>query len=105
MIQIELPYSEPTTSKDAAVSKRGSAGIQRKKVFEYIKGQGIYGATAEEVSLALNLDGNSVRPRIWELTGQYGHDAVIYKSRETRLTLSGRKARIYRVFLNNKDRE
>ena len=51
------------------------------------------GLTCHEVCDRLGLDGNTVRPRLWELAGQ----GLVVRTEERRPTPSGRAANVYRT--------
>lgn len=89
------PHSEPTTSKEAAYSVQNGAANLRGAVLEHLLKAGE--ATQEEVSLALELSGDTVRPRLWELCGNGNHPKLIEKTDNKRKTSSGRSARTYRA--------
>lgn len=55
------------TSRAAADAIAPKAGTLRAVVLAFIKSQGAFGATDEEISLALDMAGNTVRPRRREL--------------------------------------
>jgi predicted transcriptional regulator len=79
------------TSVAAAEIIRPSAAAIRARVADHVARCGDFGATEQEIEQALALPGNTVRPRLWELekAGQ------VVKSIKTRLTRSGRQARVY----------
>lgn len=85
------PYSEPTTSRDAALSMIPSAETLRMAVLAYIDEQGPAGATDEEIQLALSMEGNTERPRRRELV-QAG---VVADSGARRKTSTGRAAKVW----------
>ena len=87
-----LPYvSGSNTSKDAAASARQNAAVTRMRVAEEIRNRGEMGATDEEVQYALQLPGNTKRPRRIEL-GLSGH---VYDSGKRRSTRAGRDAVVW----------
>ncbi len=59
----KLPHNGTTTSKLAADSMRCSAGAQQQRVLECLQQAGDAGLTDEEIQRALDLSGNSERPR------------------------------------------
>jgi hypothetical protein len=91
---LERPSVPVDTSEDAAASVEGVAGKLRREVFDcighWIEG-GWDGATCEEICDELSLEGNTVRPRLWELE----NGGYIVKSEQKRETHSGRPARVY----------
>ena len=54
-------------SLEAAEAIAPSADTIREEVYCYIRGCGLSGATDDEIQAALGLDGNTERPRRWEL--------------------------------------
>ncbi len=64
---IPAPYQNGTlTSIAAAESARTSVTSQVMRVHDFITGKGEHGATDKEIQTALQLDGNSERPRrVW----------------------------------------
>lgn len=89
------PYSEPTTSREAAESVRDTAPAQRERVYAYIDGQCTRGATCDEIEAALGLLHTSTSGRIWELLGTKNLPARIVKTEEKRETRNGRNARVH----------
>ena len=59
----KLPHNGTVTSKLAAQSMRSSAGAQQRRVLECLQQAGDAGMTDEEIQNALDLSGNSERPR------------------------------------------
>ena len=55
------------TSAAAALSAEDRKDTQRAEVYAVIKAAGLDGCTDDELQAALSLDGNSERPRRWEL--------------------------------------
>lgn len=90
----DLPHNYTKESKEAAAAAKEGSARQREMVYDYIRSRGPGGATREEVCEALCLGGDSVRPRIWELMGNNGHDMLIRKTGHTRKTNSNRNAAI-----------
>lgn len=89
------PYSEPTTSKEAAMSMAGKAEAQREAVYEHVSTAQL-GATCDEVETVLGLPHQSASARLWELCGNNQLPARIVKTEEKRKTRTGRNARVYR---------
>lgn len=79
------------TSEDAAAAIQPYLNGLRAKVLAFIEGQGLHGATADEVEIGTGLKGSTVRPRLIEL------ELVkrIQRLEDTRETRSGRAARVY----------
>jgi predicted transcriptional regulator len=91
---LEFPFPPSVnvdTSRVAAAAIAPAARSLRLRVLRVVAQRG--GATCEEVCLLLGLDGNTVRPRLWELE----RAGVITKSDLRVPTRSGGKARAYRV--------
>lgn len=63
----------------------------REKVFDYIKSTGEAGATDEEIQEFLGLEGNTARPRRWELSNKLGR----VRAAGTRNTHAGRTATVW----------
>lgn len=83
------------TSREAAKSIRPSAKHLRERVYAFIKSCGEYGAVDEEIQLALNMQGNTERPRRQELVLE--NPPRIKDSGRTRATSSGRAAVVWVV--------
>lgn len=75
-----LPYARGSrTSRDAAVRSERKAETDRKRVLDLLRAVP-RGMTDKELQAALNLSGDSERPRRWELEGE----GLIYKTQERR---------------------
>jgi len=89
------------TSREAAVEKykRGDARSQRERIFEFIRKSADTGATRTEIHYALDLEGDTIRPRVKELLGEAkGFTTTrIRRNGETRLTKSGLNAEVLTV--------
>lgn len=81
------------TSELAAKSVRESAESMRRRVLAYLTQQGERGATDEEIQIALEMSGNTQRPRRWELQNA----DVIKDSGKRRPNKSGRAAAVWVV--------
>ncbi len=99
-MQLELPYNAhppfvqgSDTSLLAATQIQSSAKTLRQVVLDYLKRLGYLGATDEEICEALDMAGNTVRPRRreLELSGQ------VRKTELRRKTRSGRLAVVWRT--------
>ena len=86
-----LPHSGSPTSKAAADSMKPLAGQQRERVRQFFVECGQHGATQQEAELALDIPGNSIRPRCKELE----EAGEIQNSGNTRKTTSGRAAAVW----------
>lgn len=87
----EPPSVAIATSEEAASAIRPHAATLRRQVFLALVAYD--GLTCAEVCDRLALDGNTVRPRLWELEGQ----GLICRTDERRPTPSGRAANVYRA--------
>lgn len=87
------PHSNDTTSLEAAIAIMPSAESLREKVFAFIKKVGTYGATDDEIQSALDMEGNTQRPRRRELFLK----GRIKLAGFTRKTRSGKAAEVYVV--------
>lgn len=86
------PHSGMRTSKDAAADIRPHVATLRSKVLAYVAACGERGATAQEVETALQLSGNTVRPRLVELR----ETGCLVPTEATRKTTAGRNAAVWR---------
>ncbi len=88
------PPSVPVdTSEAAARGITGDAAALRRRVLRAIQDSGTYGRTDDEIQCQLALDGNTERPRRWELVQL----RMIYDSGMRRQTRSGRRAVVWTV--------
>lgn len=90
-IEPTAPYvRRSATSRAAAVAIDEHTDTIRERVFDFISAQGVFGATRDEVELALHLSGNTVRPRVKELlrANRVKHAGL------QRNTRSGRRAEV-----------
>lgn len=87
------PHSGSPTSKAAAEAIRPEAGTLCAAVYSFIVGTAERGATDAEIQSALQLDGNSERPRRRALQQR----GLIIDSGRRRKTPSGRAATVWRV--------
>ena len=60
-------YKEPTTSRLAAEEMNSHLAYLQSQVLQYIKGEGLAGATADETAQALGSTPGAIRPRCSEL--------------------------------------
>ena len=87
-----LPYAAGSdTSREAAESIKEAAPSYEEKVLDYIRSQGLWGATADECLVALGLTHQNGSARVSTLA-KHGR---IYKTNRTRKTRSGRNAAVY----------
>jgi len=88
---VGLPHSGSDTSREAATRMVPAATAQAARVFHFIAERGKEGATDHEVQAALNMTGDSERPRRWSL-----HRAgLICDSGQRRQSPTGRKAIVW----------
>lgn len=85
------PHNGTPASRIAAKLARPFASRQMEAVFDSIESAGAYGATDEEMQIALNMTGNSQRPRRCKLVEQ----GRVKDSGNLRLTSSGRPATVW----------
>jgi len=83
------------TSAQALASVQPVVPTIQQRVYDYILAQGLNGATADEIEVALNISGSTIRPRLREL--EFDQQKIILTA-ATRLTRRGRKACIYIVW-------
>lgn len=62
---MSYPYSNNSTSREAAQAFDSSRRSQRQRVYDYIRTHD--GATDDELVCALGLELNSIHPRRWQL--------------------------------------
>ena len=89
------PSTANEFSREAAESVLGSAGTLRRRVAAYVRDhEEVYGVAVEEWGIedGLDLHGNTVRPRLWELQ----RHGIIELDPEPGVTPSGRRCGRYR---------
>lgn len=90
--EIFPPFQQHSdTSIDAAIAIELSSDRLRERVFKYIHKCGTYGATDDEVQVALNMNPSTQRPRRIELLNQ----GRVYRTNMKRKTRSGRGAVVW----------
>lgn len=88
----QAPFSEPTTSKEAAKSlNQTKRKIDKERIYQFIKAQGVDGATDQEIESFTGISGNTLRPR----RGELQRAGVIVKAVFKRKTESGRRATVW----------
>ena len=97
--EVEPPSVPVATSEEAAAKIKPDTKALRGLVFGFIMGRGSYGATDQEVEDALELDGNTSRPRRWEL-GRKPFFAIV-NSGKKRVTRGGCKAIVWEAIRDN----
>lgn len=88
-----VAHNHTATSIAAADSIRESVSQLQAKVLSELKRRGDYGATRDELSLALSMLGNTLRPRVKELLDK----GLIVETNERRQTASGRMAVVLKL--------
>ena len=89
------PYQRHSeTSKDAADSIVDDLPRLQKRVYERLLWLGSYGATDEQIQIALSMNPSTQRPRRIELTNK-GLVHAVEGPNGKRLTRSGRKAQVW----------
>jgi hypothetical protein len=91
MQTIDPPTNGTPTSDAAAEAAQPKAAAIREQVFEAIKASGDDGLTDEQIQEQLGLDGNTQRPRRWELSSKQGR----IRESGTRKTRFGRDATVW----------
>jgi hypothetical protein len=81
------------TSKDAARDIESSASTLRAKVYQFLSASGGYGATDEELQIALEMNPSTQRPRRVELVEK----GLVRDSGKVRKTRSNRNAVVWVV--------
>jgi hypothetical protein len=81
-----LPHNGKPTSQSAAASveRSGRALIDRERVYQCVLSSGKRGMTRRDLEEDLALDGNTLRPRVWELLGNNGFAIRLIETEETR---------------------
>ena len=90
---MSYPYSNDTTSFDAAHANNEARLSQRQHIYNLIRDAGTYGRTDEELHDLTKYELNAVRPRRWQLV----KDEIIKDSGITRPTHSGMAAIVWVV--------
>lgn len=85
------------TSKAAAEDAKASAAVLRARVFKYIQGMGAQGATDQEIQFALDMAGNTERPRRGELVMA----GWVRDSGNARKTQAGKSAVVWEAVLDS----
>ena len=86
-----LPYAAGSaTSRAAAVAMEDDAAAQREVVLGLIVAAGIHGMTRQELERETGLSGDSIRPRVWELT----RSGLLEASDEIRRSQAGRECQV-----------
>jgi transcription initiation factor IIE alpha subunit len=86
----QAPHNGTETSREAALEIRKALPKLEGRVLIFIAGRPD-GATNEEIETALQMTGNTVRPRVVELRER----KLIHDSGQTRKTRSGRNAIVW----------
>lgn len=85
-------------SEQAFENARGHSETDRLRILDFVTGEGAFGATVEEISLALGMRMTTVSARVSEL--KHATDGRLVKSGARRATTSGSAAAVVvaRVF-------
>lgn len=100
MSQQSLPFQPHSeTSHDAAEKAEPHAGTERARVLAHLESVGTYGATDEEIQIALGMNPSTQRPRRVELqkAGQVEEACNVFGQKLQRKTTSGRNAQVWRI--------
>lgn len=89
----EVRTNQTDTSKAAAESLDGFAGIMSRRIWEHVEDCGQHGATSYEIGEALNLGPQSVSGRVNVLINR----GLLYDTGERREGGSGRLCRVYKT--------
>jgi hypothetical protein len=91
-----LPYSNPTTSKEAAENaSMPKVRADRIAIALYIANRGVDGATDDEIMRALpQVHQNAVRARRGEI---WGHGVITDVLNQTRATATGARAKVWHI--------
>lgn len=70
MTQTELDFDRPHNGTPTSIAAADSqsprkTAIDRERILAYVRSAG--GATRDEIEVGLGMQGNTVRPRVWEL--------------------------------------
>jgi len=101
-MDLKPPTNGVATSNAAADSVEESAATLRMQVYEAIKDAGSNGMTDDELMVKLDMRGNTLHPRRWELTRKFKNVVDSGKRRRTR---TGRNAIVWVVVNPNDDAE
>ena len=86
------------TSRLAAIKKynRHNSRIDREAIYWFVESMGEHGATRDEAEIALNIPGNTLRPRVKELLAEMkGYTEVrLKRNGATRKTKCGNNAEV-----------
>lgn len=85
------PHSGSRTSRQAAAAIQPNAATLRAAVLRYLNQRGGRGATDQEIQMALNMGGDTERPRRGELVA----GGLVEDSGFTRKTSTGREATVW----------
>lgn len=89
-------HAHPETSHIAASEVEPRTGTQRRRVLDYLREVGEFGATDSEIQAALRMDGNTERPRRIELVA-----AGRVVDSQKRRVVDGRPAIVWEVKTND----
>ncbi len=99
-----LPHNGTPTSIAAAQDAAPNAQQDRGRIYEFIRQRGIYGATCDEVEVALGLKHQTASARLAEMRGVVGKQTVCLVATDMiRRTRTGSKADVI-VIIDLRDR-
>ena len=90
--KVKVAHNAQNTSILAAEKALPKSGTKRRRVYDYISGRGLYGATDDEIENALGIDGNTVRPT----RGGLVEDGYIINTGTTRKNKHGNECIVWR---------
>lgn len=93
---MSLRYSNPTTSRDAALDNLPRAGTQKARILDAISSTEDYGCLREDLERPLGLSGNTIRPRVAELI----EAGLVEETERQRRTRSGSMALVLVAITN-----
>ena len=92
------PHSDADTSRAAAKAIVPHLERLEARVLDYLRSQGDFGATAEQIGESLNMAGSTVRPRLVALRAQRANRGpLVCDSGKRRRTRSGRAAIVWEI--------
>lgn len=90
--KVRVARNAQRTSLLAAEKALPKSGTKRRRVYDYIVGRGLHGATDDEIQNALGIDGNTVRPT----RGGLVEDGYIIDTGTTRKNKQGNECIVWR---------
>ncbi len=83
------------TSLAAFRSKLSTAAIDRRRIIEYVRVQGINGSTCDQAEVALDMSHQTCSARFSEMSKPKRGPATLYPSGELRPTRTGHRAVVF----------